>query len=114
MEWYHGTNNLSNILIEGLKSNYGRFGDAVYYTNNKKEAKSFGKDIIKLKNIDNYTIVNIYYPDLIEKYPDIAIEEEEGIPALRDYIVGELYADGVVIEYANGEMELCIYNSRKN
>lgn len=111
MKWYHGTSSKNNILKEGFKTNYGRFGEGVYFSNNRDEALTFGNELIEIDSLDHTRITSVYYPDLIRLYPDLSVDEEEGLPELKDRIVNRFKKDGVILTYASGEKELCIYNT---
>lgn len=111
MVYYHGTNkdNKKNILKNGFIPSYGRFGVGVYFSSNLEEAKNFGSEVCKAI-IPKESIKEIYYPTLISIYPDLAIDEEEGVPALREYILSLGYL-AVAIEYVTGEVELSVYDT---
>ncbi len=113
MKWYHGTDKESkeNILEIGFIPRYGRFGKGSYFTNDKTEAEYFGETIITVDIADSNSVINIYYPELAEIYPDLAIDEEEGVTDLERYITKELNKKAVILTYASGEKELCVYDS---
>ncbi|MDF2879976.1 MAG: Poly(ADP-ribose) polymerase catalytic domain [Clostridiaceae bacterium] len=109
--WFHGTQygNISKILKNGFKAGFGRFGTGIYFAKQVSLAKSFGNFVITAK-ISPAEIKQIYYPTLKEMYPDLAIEEEEGVSEIKDYILG-LGFRAVEIAYISGETELCVYDS---
>lgn len=108
MRWYRRTIHKTEIVKDKLRKNYGRFGTGVYFSNNYDFWGRYGENL-ELKNIEDYDVEEIYYPDLIKIYPLLSIDEEEGITELEGYIVDNLGKDGVIIEYICGEKEMCIY-----
>ena len=109
MVYYHGTKkvNKEKIEKEGFLASYGRFGDGVYFSSSLDEAKVFGSEICRV-SVPEDKVMKIYYPDLINIYPDLSIEEEEGVPDLRNYVLSKGYL-AVAIRYISGETELCVY-----
>lgn len=110
MVYYHGTNkaNREKILKEGFILAYGRFGEGAYFTSNLDEAKGFGSEICKV-SVPEDKVLKIYYPDLINNYPDLSIEEEEGVTELRDFVLSKGCL-AVEIRYVSGDIELCVYD----
>lgn len=113
MLWYHGTDKESkeSILDIGFISSSGRFGRGIYFTNNRAEAEYFGETVITVDIIDNDKVANIYYPDLVNLYPDLSIDEEEGVTDLERHITKGLKKKAVILTYVSGEKELCVYSN---
>lgn len=118
-KYYHGTSKecAKQILSKGFKTSYGRFGDGVYLTSNKLNAESFTrgiKKIIECEFLGDMAIIN--YQELNNLFPcaNISIEEEEGYPPLKDYILNMGY-DGAKIIYdkETNDDEIVIYNPRR-
>jgi hypothetical protein len=109
---YHGTNfeNKKSIINNGFITNFGRFGQAAYFTQDIKEALCFGSAIIKVEILEENMIVE-NYRKLANIFPDIHIDEEEGIPELREYVLNTLKASAIVLSYDDGTEELCVYDT---
>lgn len=114
MNLYHATSEEShlNILRNGFDINLSdkqRWGKAIYFTDDIDYALSFGDKIINI-NIQDDLILNINYEELSEIFPFLSIEEEEGTPRLRDYVLDNTNFKVVSIAYDDGTREIVIYD----
>jgi hypothetical protein len=108
--YYHGTSieRAVSIQKEGFQPQYGRFGEAVYFALTVEEAERFGMAVISV-HLTETEIPRFLYREIALRYPGTSIEEEEGLPELREYVRDTLNALAVIIEYDSGEAELCVY-----
>lgn len=110
--WVHYTNknNYESILKEGFKfkSDFGRFGVAIYFMDNS-DFGFFGD--YKIEVTINTPILNLTHSQIREElFPELdLLEDEEGTPKLKNYVLEKGYK-AVLIEYAEGERELAVYD----
>jgi hypothetical protein len=111
MIYYHGTTKekKGQIIKNGFVLSYGRFGIGAYFSSNLEESKNFGPEILKIE-VSSNKVKEIYYPDLIKIYPDLSIDEEEGISELKEYVISQGYL-AASIKYVSNDVELCIYDT---
>jgi len=104
MIYYHGTTKekKGQIIKNGFVLSYGRFGIGAYFSSNLEESKNFGPEILKIE-VSSNKVKEIYYPDL-------SIDEEEGISELKEYVISQGYL-AASIKYVSNDVELCIYDT---
>jgi hypothetical protein len=113
MKIYHGTSkhNAENILKLGFNINLSdkqRWGKGIYFTDNFEFATAFGEEVIEV-DIPKNEILDLSYEDIGEIYPFLSIEEEEGTPRLRSYVLSNTDYRIVSILYNDGVKEIVAY-----
>lgn len=107
---YHGTGKeaAENIQKDGFRKNYGRWGTGAYFAGNFEYAQGFGQHIITVL-VDDAKLFIMNYKDIAKVY-NLDEEEEEGFPQIETYVLQKGY-DGILIKYAENDVEVCIYNT---
>lgn len=113
-KWYHGTSkkNADSIRINGFQtpSDYGIWGTGTYLTKSKEEANTYGEEVLTVYVNDSEIIELDYQSYIVNLFPDLSAEEEEGTPRLQEYIL-TANKKGVVVKYSANDCNLILYDT---
>lgn len=112
--WYHGTNEINNKSINekgfSIPDDYGIWGSGVYFTKDKSEASQYGNSMVEIEVKASDIVELDYKKDVSKLFSSLSVEDEEGTPQMKDYIL-KMGKSGVVIRYSEDDVNLIVYDT---